>query len=783
MVILTELEVKILYEKAMKDDQVIPLVYTKILALGPGQVGKSTFLYRLIGLMKGNIEETESNPELKKTLPQGSTGTTEYREACITYNSTVGALTSDRKWCMFVEGSELELKLEPQLKKLLSLITIKAENKPTSSESEPDSTSYDGQHLDQNPEDSEERAQHEDVSKERTQHEDVSEKRTQHEDSAKEKGWDKKRAGSPKSDETSSSIGTVLQQFHDLQNKCLYSKEKDSEKQDILLNVCDVGGQPAFLDMLPSLTIGPALYLIFLKLSKGLKTQYPVLFKCKDERGEIKCKNYTYTSEEVIFTALSSIACFGNIDPEVERRAPSVGRQKSSYNSLVQLVGTFYDKEKDDAGIQSQIHKLVAETDFYKEGLLHSTHLLKVDNRTEKKEKMWEHRSRIEDLLINRFHAHKIPARWLMFSICLKLLSKEFKTFTVSFKDCVIIGDHFKMSERMVRAALIFLHKYVGLVMYFPTHQHLKNYVICDPQVVFSKVSELIFDIYDPKNCYVDQSKRETFVLRGRFSPDDIKKKDFQSDILINLLVHLNIAAEVPDVKNADRKEYILPAVLQTAENSLLEFKRGENDEVMPEPLCICCNTGYLPMGFVCALSAKLIGHKNFELVYFEVSSQNGSQYYNIAYKNKIMFRYNGTINIVMVSSPKYCEFWISRYKGGGQDFEFWDSNCCPCIKKAICEAADEVFSSMRHGSHYTHSKSYELAFKCPKSQNTDIGHEPLAKFNKGPYEVPTKLKCLKQASGCGPHPLTKEMKIWLGEVRNVCLYVCVPITLLTSRI
>ena len=97
----------------MDNDRKVSLFYTKILALGPSQVGKSTFLYRLMGLMKGNI--LTSDP---KTQPQSSTGVTEMREACITYTSQTGALTSDG-WQVFDEHSDLQC----QLGGLMSLLT------------------------------------------------------------------------------------------------------------------------------------------------------------------------------------------------------------------------------------------------------------------------------------------------------------------------------------------------------------------------------------------------------------------------------------------------------------------------------------------------------------------------------------------------------------------------------------------------------------------------------------------------------------------------------------
>ncbi len=114
----------------------------------------------------------------------------------------------------------------------------------------------------------------------------------------------------------------------------------------MLFNVADVGGQPAFLEMLPSLTIGPALYLVFMNLEQKLGSRYSVPFKCKDSTMNL-CKDYSYTSEEVLFSALSSIACFGHPDEQVEIyvQKPASGDTEQK-DSLALLVELFLIKKK-----------------------------------------------------------------------------------------------------------------------------------------------------------------------------------------------------------------------------------------------------------------------------------------------------------------------------------------------------------------------------------------------------------------------------------------------------
>ena len=772
----------------MANDRKVSLSYTKILALGPGQVGKSTFLYRLMGLMKGNIQTADP-----KTQPQSSTGIAELREACITYTSRTGALTSER-WKVFDESSDLQCQLDGLISLLIKQAPPKVPkegeidpdvepNEPFYIAEEPSSQALESEQI-QEPEEAEETDFEEppDSSSSAEPTEEVEQVIIKQQTTDKSAVSKRLLLDSYPLPELSN-IDRVIAEFKHLQTASKLAPNK--MKFRMLFNIADIGGQPAFLEMLPALTIGPALYLVFMKLLEGLTTRYPVSFKCKDGRGSKLCKNYTYTSEEVIFTALSSIACFGNSDEEVEQYVTKTGDDKR-ISSLAVLVGTFRDEIKDEKeldDIDSQLKKQLEVTDFFKDGLIHSKSFLPVNNYSAGENEIKDHRALLQDILEKKFHKYDISTRWLTLSICLKLLARRERRHEVSFDDCVKLGDRLGMKKNMVRVALQFLHKYIGLVMYFPRNKDLKNVVICDPQVVFSSISELIFDIYDPRNMYITEAQHDHFVKTGCFSPQDIKtmdkktkstKKLLSVDTLVKLLVHLNIIAEVPsggslttqeekpDVTDSakPKKYYFLPAVLQTADSSLLT--REGNADQLPEPLCIRFRTGYLPLGFVCALSANLIAEgSNLKLIPFSDGNQQ------VTYKNKMRFRYQGKFDIVVVSGHRYCEFRVTRFSG---TTEFWDNECCPHIKTIIIESTDRVIQSLKHGSLYKPLKelTYESAFKCPKHKGVEIGHEPLAKLvynDLSTSTAPEEIRCV-DPSCLATNYLSPQMQVWFGEVK-----------------
>ena len=76
-----------------------------------------------------------------------------------------------------------------------------------------------------------------------------------------------------------------------------------------MINMTDVGGQPAFLDMLPALTIGPALYLLFFRLDQDLDKHYPVRFHPAESKEDIVLES-SYCIKEVLHQCLASICLF-----------------------------------------------------------------------------------------------------------------------------------------------------------------------------------------------------------------------------------------------------------------------------------------------------------------------------------------------------------------------------------------------------------------------------------------------------------------------------------------
>ena len=132
-----------------------------------------------------------------------------------------------------------------------------------------------------------------------------------------------------------------------------------------------------------------------------------------------------------------------------------------------------------------------------------------------------------------------------------------------------------------VEDAIQFFHYNIGSLMYYPEVESVKDMVICDPQVIFDSISELVIDTFGVANRAIPRSVRKEFESKGFFTLKHIesttqkKRKSYLTPRqLIYLLKHLGILAEIQPEQpsnSGDPSRFIIPAVLKnTSETELI---------------------------------------------------------------------------------------------------------------------------------------------------------------------------------------------------------------------
>ncbi len=527
------------------------------------------------------------------------------------------------------------------------------------------------------------------------------------------------------------------------------------------LRMEDTGGQPELMDMLPALAIGPGLYLLFFSYKFKLNEEYRVFYQRAS--GETTAPEKSeFTLQEMLLRTLASISCFSSsthLQPLSGRDNSAIGDILESSKSVVYIVGTHKDKvsEEDIATVDSQLQKVIRDTDFYKKGMVQFCSkdklVVSLDNMGGGVEEIHHLHQLLENAMKKHFKKLKIPAVWLLFSLCLRM--REVKT--ASLETCLALSYAFNMTPYETKVALWFLHHHAGVLMYFPSVPGLEDLVIIDIQVVYDSITGVILEAMSFDS--VGQATAERFRKTGRFTMKDLKTAttDISGDLippeqLVALLAYLHIVAEIVLVKSSDthsvleeEKEYIIPCLLENTSAEELDLFHKEACRLcFVEPLLMYFTSGFTPMGLYSAAMACLIANKSFSFIREGVK------------KNMVHFLFGSNlIRVTFISRCKYFEVIVSC------DPTFQDSihHECTALKQEIEDSLKKASSRMNYSSYM----DYQFAFDCCSHE----GGSHLGVVDEV-STVPKVMKCLLNPDNPQAVVLTNRHLIWYGQVCRI---------------
>ena len=332
---------------------------------------------------------------------------------------------------------------------------------------------------------------------------------------------------------------------------------EDLQNKKILLNLIDIGGQPGFLEMLPFLSRGPGIFLVFFRLDEDLGKLCQVSY----EHEETKITPYytNYTILETLSQILSAINHHVIFDSAIDREFLSKLKSIHSIKPIATLVGTFKDKlelkikvnvlqqvfpslHKNDVqkviehgsakspGLEhlnpeicDKINEELASLSFSKkvedhlnlelrvkneaissithhfEDILHHPvgeyQFIALDNYTGTDADIDPLRQHLQVTFNNFFKDVELPIRppHLLLGVTLRK-----KYDIVSRKNCLRIGWTLSMGEEEVKFSLWYLDRWIGALIYRPEmaqeDKWFEESIICKPQIVFDSISSLIVE-------------------------------------------------------------------------------------------------------------------------------------------------------------------------------------------------------------------------------------------------------------------------------------------------
>ena len=517
------------------------------------------------------------------------------------------------------------------------------------------------------------------------------------------------------------------------------------------LRIEDTGGQPELMDMLPALTIGPGLYLLFFNLEWTLKKEFPILYQHPSGKATIP-EESRITLEEMLLSTLSSIFCSKKLNERSENlNSSDIPETFKSSKSVAYLVGTHKDKVSEEkiSQLDEDLQSIIKETYFYTKRLVkfcsEDKLIVTMDNMEGGVEEVEVIKKMLDNAIDREFKKLKIPVAWLFLNLCLHRTEGRITSVENVFK----LSSQFSMSAEETKVALWFLHHHAGVLMHFPNVPELNDLVILDNQVVYDSITKLILKAMTFE--YVGQACAERFREIGQFLLKDLltaTAKVSGGDLippekLIALLKFLHIIALIPG-KSSDEQEivYLMPCVLRTSNKEMLNVVC--NDQSRPQhiaPLMVRYKCGFAPLGIFPALIASLISNKSFRLV------QRGMM------KNKVQFRYQPLKTLVsFLCYPRYYVVVIS---------ELFVSKCdiqkeCAAIRQHVVAALQQVSSHMNYG----YFLDYQFAFQCP----THPLKEHLCVVEEQ-SKVTKIMECLEYLDDRKPVEMESVHTVWWCEV------------------
>lgn len=563
-------------------------------------------------------------------------------------------------------------------------------------------------------------------------------------------------------------------------DKLKYILQSDSQEEPhlllealILINMMDVGGQPDFLDMLPALTIGPALYMLFFRLDQDLNRDYKVRYLEPGSDYDIELDE-SYCIEHVLHQSLASIACFShNRTTElIPRQSPTKAKSsepKASSHAI--LFGTYKDQVKDDdiSKKESEVLEKYFKTKLHEEGLLLKTMegkpFFTVDNMegTEESE-MSKIRTDIEKIVTSYFKAIPVPASWLMFRVLIRQLDKPI----ITLSQCKLIAKRLSMPTP-VHEALWFFHNNVGSVLYYPDIPSVQDVVISNPQVIFDSITTIIINKFCSKNRSLKPGEVDEFHRKGLFSLSQIEEETEKqrNDLLtpkqlVDILKHLSLLAEVKEDEEEStpgqlsETKFIIPAVLKYATKEELE----PPSSCEATPLLIHFEAGFVPFGVFSAIIAQMIARQDSMSPRWQLCKER-------VMKNKVKFIIEKAFCTTLISRPQYLEVQIERHPRARSNHSL--QYICSTIRQIVVESLETIIHQMRYKSHLGTSNPwlsedfnpFNLAFICDLDESHSDHLMKVVK-DEGVYCA----ECLEDDIELD---LSKEHNIWFNEVRFMC--------------
>ena len=536
-----------------------------------------------------------------------------------------------------------------------------------------------------------------------------------------------------------------------------------------LLHMIDTGGQPEFMEIMPSLIHNSNLTLLVLNLAQSLD-EYPYFTFYEDGTPFKRPVRSALTNRQVIHQLAQTLQAKRPIHKGSQHFKFSViGTHRDCVKGELSHILAILNKELKSIFLPEMRNELIVYRSC--EEIIFPVNLLNPNDDDNRVLEVIRQRISNADVEVKV----EIPLSFYMFEHeAIKYIEqkkgKGRKVMILSFDECVQVGARLKMSREVVRAALIYFHRH-NIFLYF---QHvLPNLVFLAPQVPLDFVNAIVAFSYKVK-CGTILGLDAGYV---RFCSEGIITEEMLCDKSLQLSDHfipgiyepqdviclfLHIYAIAPlNIKESQanhqqphthfsrpgqetftvRREYLMMSLLaDRCKDCIQECLPSPS---MVAPLLIHFSSGCVPNGCFGSTTACLISTYNWEVCRTEEGSPECLAHNIVTLSDPTL-----PVTVTMVNCTRHLEIHVNMAEVMEKDF----NNICIKVCQTVFAAIEKVFKVMRF-----EDVEVKPAFLCPckcrpKSHAATVCHLP-----SNSYIICSKTK--KQV-GC----LQKEQQFWLQD-------------------
>ena len=537
---------------------------------------------------------------------------------------------------------------------------------------------------------------------------------------------------------------------------------KDIEKTTTLY-LMDTGGQPEFHEIMSIILNGPALHLVFFNLSDDLNDPITIQFCQCDGTDAMITYNSSYTGKQMIYQLLSSLYdMYLNKDFSPHSEQATVQGLLPNSEPAAVLIGTHLDQLKDHEGerktkmeeINNTLEELLSNAEFHKHGFLtypktdkKGTIFIPVNNYDGSAEEIQKLQVFLKQVIVDRFSPVELPSSWLWFHLILRHRYEKSQG-VCKLAECQALAKGCGLDKDDVPQVLWYIHRHLGTILFYDQVQGLNELVICDPNVLFKSIYQLVAVSFGGDKGYHTSAAdiRKTGEIPSKVLERIVSQPSgspLTNKHIIELLKHFKILTEfVSD----GRTVYFMPCLLQP--NNSLEVSCETLQALYPPPLLVCFNGNYIPIGV-------------FSGLVVELSQSSWEPDRDKRYRNQILFHTNGVFPVELIVHPTYLEFRLRIVKKEelNKIHQF-----CMEVRKTVVDGLKSVFGLHEH----TKKVKFHLGFYCPGSFHGDSQPHFCRCLPRLNYINPESYLCSKSPRCQDQSGLTRECTIWF-EYWKVC--------------